>query len=187
MVHAQCRQKLSLAYLLAASPLRHQPIHSLILGAKFHGLQSAALILAHLCIQSLDRPHLAEVINPRTTLCAPIPMHTIKENYRGYNQASLMAREIAKKLHLTYADLLTCRRPIRDQMKLPKLERFKNLSHAFTAAIPIPEKIQTILLVDDVITTGATMISAATTLSQTILRPLTIIGVAAAYNDSRNY
>jgi len=98
-----------------------------------------------------------------------------------------MAQEIAKKLHLTYADVLTCIRPTRDQMKLPRFERFKNLSHAFTATATIPEHIQTILLVDDVITTGATMVSAATTLSQTTPRHLTIIGIAAAYNDSQNY
>ena len=98
-----------------------------------------------------------EIENP---LCVPVPLHWTRLFTRTYNQAALLAREIAKQKGWTYAP--TCllrRRRTPSQGYLSKKERIKNVGRAFV--VPQGKKLQiadkTILLIDDVFTTGATL------------------------------
>lgn len=89
----------------------------------------------------------------------PIPMHPAKLARRGFNQSVLLARSFARASGLRMEALLVKTRDTAPQSSLPRDERGKNLRGAFRAAGPLEER--SVVLVDDVCTTGATLRAAA--------------------------
>lgn len=87
----------------------------------------------------------------------PVPLHRLKYLKRGYNQAELIAKELAKQTGLLVDSklLLRCRKT-RAMKELNDEERVKNLQNAFKLSENIV-KYKRVLLVDDIYTTGATM------------------------------
>ncbi len=99
----------------------------------------------------------AEGLDP--DLVTPVPMYKKKERRRGYNQASLLAKSISRHLNKPYyPDLLirVCGTP--PMSGLNAAQRKKNVEGVFTAAKWVQKIIygKTVLLVDDIFTTGST-------------------------------
>ncbi len=91
----------------------------------------------------------------------PIPIHRKRLIKRGYNQALLLAREISKHCGVPVMEKLLLRRRNTAPLKLlSPLERQKNLKNAFIVR-QNSVKLKTIILIDDIYTTGATMDEAA--------------------------
>lgn len=88
----------------------------------------------------------------------PVPLHAGRLRERGFNQSLLIARELSRltSLPLIY-DRLKRTRDTGQQVGLKALERKKNVTGAFTLVEPGLFKGKKVLLVDDVITTGATL------------------------------
>ena len=94
-----------------------------------------------------------------------VPLHAGKRRDRGYNQAALLAAELARRLDRPYpADVLVRTRATPTQTRLHAAERRKNVRAAFAVRGPEWVRGRTILLVDDVMTTGATLSEVAATL-----------------------
>ncbi|MPM54252.1 hypothetical protein SDC9_101027 [bioreactor metagenome] len=96
----------------------------------------------------------------------PVPISRSKRRERGYNQAGLIAYPISLAFDTPYSDnLLSRKSEVKSQVGLAREERFKNLHNAFqgNSAKLINKKV---LLVDDVTTTGATIISCAKALQE---------------------
>jgi competence protein ComFC len=91
----------------------------------------------------------------------PVPLHRSPLMRRGFNQAELLARGVAREIKAPVADTIQVARRTRDQVELSAPERWANVSDAFRAKDHI---CGTVLLVDDVFTTGATMSACAETL-----------------------
>lgn len=90
----------------------------------------------------------------------PIPVHYGRLCRRGYNQAGLLAAELGNHTGLPVMEkLLYRKRMTMAQKNLDPLQRRKNLNHAFYTPEKIPYR--TILLVDDIFTTGSTVDAAA--------------------------
>lgn len=88
-------------------------------------------------------------------LVVPAPMHPRRERRRGYNQAELLSRALARKLDLPHAAALEKTRRTRQQARLNMQQRHKNLQGSMRARGDVAGR--TILLVDDVYTSGATL------------------------------
>lgn len=94
----------------------------------------------------------------------PIPLHFIRQFTRGYNQSQLLADAVS---HLTG---IPCRQPLRrkyfrsNQSKRNRTDRHKALAGSFILKSPESIKNRRILLIDDVLTTGATLHAATKTL-----------------------
>lgn len=87
-----------------------------------------------------------------------IPMHKRKEAVRGYNQARLLAKYISSKLQIPLIDDNLIKHKItKEQSHSNKLERSTNLKDSFRIKDSTQIKNTHILLIDDIITTGATM------------------------------
>lgn len=87
----------------------------------------------------------------------PIPIHKKRENLRGYNQAFLIAKVFAKELKLPiYHKLIVREKETMAQKKLNYIERQNNLKKAFKIC-QNDVKLDTIILIDDIYTTGATI------------------------------
>ncbi|MBI4142992.1 ComF family protein [Candidatus Uhrbacteria bacterium] len=95
-------------------------------------------------------------------LVVPVPLHWYREAERGFNQSERITRMIAAYIPgATVAEVLVRRRATPAQAMQKRDERAKNVADAFTYAHPDAVRGHPVLLVDDVITTGATMSACA--------------------------
>lgn len=131
--------------------LYRDPVSQMIGGLKFNGRLHYGRVLGDLLVRSLQARAL-----PRPELLLPVPLHPERIRARGYNQALEIARWVARPLELPI-DSGSCRR-IRAtvaQSDLPLDERRRNLRGAFALARPLPAR--HVALLDDVVTSGATV------------------------------
>jgi competence protein ComFC len=88
----------------------------------------------------------------------PVPLHFERERERGYNQADLIAKPLARRLGLPYRAVLLMRtRPRPDKQVLSLSERWESVRGAFATRPGSQVDKLRVLLVDDVVTTGATL------------------------------
>lgn len=124
-------------------PLR-EAIHHL----KFGGREDLALMLGERLGAEIQAPY---------DFLVPVPLHRSRLRERGYNQAELVAFGMRKTRHIPVCVRTLVRlRDTGHQAKLDRASRHHNLDGAFGIRAPVPWKGKTILLVDDVLTTGAT-------------------------------
>ena len=133
---------------------------------KFHGVADLASELG---------AALAEGVGPGEVL-VPVPLHPRRERARGYNQAALLARAAARR-HAKVAPRLIRVRATPTQVGLGARERRRNVAGAFAIAGAPPP---TAILVDDVMTTGATLLECARTLRNAGTRTVAALVVAHA-------
>ncbi len=98
----------------------------------------------------------------RAEVVVPIPMHWLRRTWRGFNSTEVLAAQLARRLRLPMAGhLLRRTRATEPQADLPRLRRFKNVRGAFRVAAHRDLTGARVLLVDDIMTTGATSSEAA--------------------------
>jgi len=137
--------------------------------ARSYGLYKAGLVRAIVLlkferIEPLGRwfaGRLAEVARREglaVDVVVPVPLHRQRERERGYNQADLIARPLARKLGLPYRAVLLMRtKPRPDKHILSVEERWDSVRGAFATRPGTQVDNLRVLLVDDVMTTGATL------------------------------
>jgi ComF family protein len=132
-----------------------EPLESVIKRYKYEGLHALAKPLGNMMAQKWPEwAHTPDMI-------VPIPLHVQRLRSRGFNQAQLLAFQLGPVVGIEVNDrVLRRERRTKPQVDLSPNERKKNVQQAFKAE-PGPVKGTKILLIDDVFTTGATMISAA--------------------------
>ncbi len=110
----------------------------------------------------------------------PVPLHPAKRIERGFNQSEQLALGLAPALGVPVADLIRRTRHTPSQTGLDIDGRRRNLADAFALAVP-PETVRdrSLLLVDDVLTTGATLAACARILFAAGAESVAIATVAA--------
>jgi ComF family protein len=101
-------------------------------------------------------------------LVTHVPVHEARARARGYDQAALIARVAARHLGLPYATLVTRERATTAQFDLDRSDRAANVAGAFVAGSGRNDRLvgRWVLLVDDVVTTGATLAACAEALER---------------------
>jgi ComF family protein len=125
---------------------------------KYGGGRRLAGPLAEMALPALRR--LLTVTGP--AILVPVPLHRARERDRGYNQAELLATELARRANVAVWPALIRRRATQRQHGLDRATRVRNLRQAMAlSAVPPPEGVKaggpTVVLVDDILTTGATL------------------------------
>jgi len=98
---------------------------------------------------------------PPVDLVVPVPLHWRRRLSRGFNQAAAIGASFARARHLPCRSLLRRKRATQPQSRLPRARRLANLRHAFALRRRRSLAGLSILLIDDVSTTGATLDAAA--------------------------
>jgi ComF family protein len=106
---------------------------------------------------------LAELVQNETEKLAadvvvPVPLHRQRERERGYNQAALISKPLAKRLRLRHKAVLLMRTRARPDKRILSLEeRWESVRGAFATRPGSQVDNLRVLLIDDVLTTGATL------------------------------
>lgn len=137
-------------------------LRTAVIQFKFHNRRQLREPLARLLAQRLEaEPEPPDGLPLRQLDClVPVPLHPRRKQWRGFDQAHLLAHELSRMIGLPSAVGLARTRPTVPQLQLAPGEREQNVRGAFA---PLAEALQgkRVLLIDDVYTTGATMNQAA--------------------------
>lgn len=128
-------------------------IRQAILLFKYGGRLSLGRHLGRLMVEVADR-----LLDPREfDLLIPVPLHPKREQERGFNQATLLAKEVGRGCGLPVGRRLLRRVRATEAQRGARKEREANVKGAFR--VDRPEKVngRRVLLIDDVFTTGATV------------------------------
>lgn len=167
----RCRRRTELTGIMIATHYESGPVRELVHKLKYGGLTDLAGILSWILFQAAVRKQWKEWV------VVPIPLHPSKFASRGFNQADLLARRLAKYLAVTYRPKWLRRvRATETQTELTRIYRQANVYKAFMARADLRGK--KILLVDDVMTTGATLEAAAQALKDAGARQIWGVVVA---------
>lgn len=163
----------SLDRLIWAVPYSNPLVKELIRIFKYHYIKELAKPLSQFLIAQCGRSYL-----PHNAVIVPVPLHKRKLRERGYNQAELLAKEVAEHFSLPLETNVLIRKKYTPQQarKKNEQERREALKDAFEIAPDFMEKCvnqgknllseKNVILVDDVFTTGSTLCEAAKVLKR---------------------
>lgn len=118
---------------------------------------------------------------PKPDLVLPVPIHRQKLRRRGYNQSTVFGSSFAKKLEVSFYDqVLVKRKTSESQTGKGREERVQNVHKVFEVVQPELITGKKVLLVDDVITTGATLESCILEISRFQPAAVSVLLLAAA-------
>ena len=154
------------------------PYRHILYNLKYEGRIDVGRYFGRMLGTKLARsPHFRDV-----DCVIPVPLHWTRKWKRGYNQAEIIAQEVATALGARLeCNILRRRRRTKTQTKLDIKGKATNVSGAFVALPPkpgtVPAPIRHVVLIDDVLTTGSTLMACFTAL-RTVFPPEVRISVA---------
>ncbi len=160
--------------------LKKGKTQNLIHNLKYKGKKEVGIILGKMLGRTLLKSELYQNID----LIIPIPLHIKKEIRRGFNQSDVFAQGLSEAMEIPWSkDVLERKFFTETQTQKSRIERFQNVIKAFH--IKQPEKIKNkhILLVDDVLTTGATLEAGAIKILEVENTKVSMATIAFAKND----
>jgi ComF family protein len=148
------------------------PLRRMVHVMKYERVESLAAPLGAMALRALPRemPH---------DLVVAMPMHWFRRYQRGFNQAELLARVVASRLGLPLAAPVA-RRWCTRQSGLTLAERRRNVGTSFQVRRPLEVSGKRVLLVDDVLTTGATAAACGRELKRAGAAHVTLLTLARA-------
>lgn len=156
--------------------LSRGPVREVIHRLKYDGVPAMRLPLARLMLPALQDPRLADA----SWLLVPVPLHPRKFREREFNQSAELTRTLAKSAGLSWCHALRRVRYTHSQAGLDREGRLKNLRGAFRVRRLASRRLRDrdVLLIDDVLTTGATAHECALTLKKGGARRVAVLTVA---------
>jgi ComF family protein len=151
-------------------------LSGLIQGLKFHNRRNLVEFLVSLLADAFFETWVRDDFD----LIVPVPLHKKRKRRRGYNQSALLAQSLALRLAIPQTRALERIRATPPQVGLSDSQRIKNVRNAFRAENPQQLKEKRILLIDDVMTTGATAASATKALLDGGAAKVSVLTVARA-------
>jgi len=147
---------LEFSFLFAKSTLKNTAKNrQLVISYKYGKRHHLVRVLAKFCNEELEQnTHFTDLKAP---VLMPVPLHWRRKFSRGFNQAELLCKELSRLSGVPWRMLLKRHRYTTTQTRLSRGERLKNLGGAFSVNKKIKDAgFRSIIIVDDVFTTGST-------------------------------
>ncbi|MCZ4224385.1 ComF family protein [Pedobacter rhodius] len=136
-------------------------VQNLIHNLKYNNKTDVGVMLGNLLGERLKASPLYENVD----LIVPVPLHQKKLRSRGYNQSTFIAAGASEKMDINFSEAILIRNIATEtQTKKSRYNRYENMKAVFKIQNPGKIKDKHILLIDDVVTTGATLEACASAL-----------------------
>jgi ComF family protein len=130
-----------------------RPLQQAVIGLKYRHVRR----VAQWATRELVARQKSRILELSPSALVPVPLHSGREYFRGFNQAELLAEHLGEMLDLDVrCDLAVRKKHRRVQSRLSAERRFKNVRGVFQS-LAVEDKVDRILIVDDVVTSGATV------------------------------
>ncbi len=149
-VHSDCKDSTYLDGLIYVV-LYDGAIKTMIKDVKYHFYYDILNEISEIMADHISKYNFDKI------LYTSVPLHWKKKNYRGFNQAELLSRKVAKRTKKEYSELLIRKRNTIAQASLGREDRENNLKEVFDYVGEWNLNERSIILVDDVFTTGSTL------------------------------
>jgi ComF family protein len=171
-----CQRKTPLKGIIAVGRWESILLRQIIYEYKYRFIKELSKILGLFAINYITNIHKHSYINDinsktlinNDTILIPVPLHLKRFQWRGFNQSELLANEISEYFNVPVSNILTRTRNTLPQAEIKKqTERRKNAFEAFSlspSAVGNELKNKTVVIIDDVCTTGSTLEECAKTL-----------------------
>jgi len=179
-IHPKCAGKFRLDGLVVACNYKG-PIKFAVRKVKYKWVYDIEKVLVDLLASQIWKFDL-----PQKSILVPIPLHKKRKNWRGFNQAEILAKTLSKKFNVSYSDSLIRTIDTKTQVGLTRDERKDNVKGAFSLRLSRHPELDSgsrlrdknVILVDDVYTSGATMMEASKVLKKAAAKNVWAMAVA---------
>lgn len=165
-----CKNSSYIDQLLAVTDYKNPLIQKLIKTLKYRYVKDVGLSLSLIMEKYIHWLSKEKKLNFTTNnpILIPVPLHYLRLNQRGFNQSEIIARQLADNYLLdTDANILIRTKNSKPQADIKdEQNRFSNIGEIFKVTAPEKIKDRTIILIDDVCTTGATLNQATKALKE---------------------
>ena len=165
LTHPHCQSPHTADGLISVYDYHDEKVSNILIKGKYSFLpdvyKQLGIILAD--VIKKDFPFLLESGIYHLT---PIPLHWMRQRWRGFNQSEILAQSLAQNLDSSCINVLVRCRFTKTQKNLKKPERIKNLESAFKLNQDTDVSNRNFILIDDVTTTGSTLHEAAKVLKR---------------------
>ncbi|WP_375443303.1 ComF family protein [uncultured Fibrella sp.] len=152
-------------------------VQRLIHQLKYRGKRDLGFQLGRWCGQELME---LKGIPTQADMLIPVPIHPRRRQQRGYNQSEWIADGLSQSLGIvSRTDVMERTQFVASQTRKNRIERWKNVADVFQVTKPIAVRGQHVIVIDDVLTTGATLEACVTQLRAAGATTVGIITIAA--------
>lgn len=178
----ECERWPSILIAARSACLLHPPADTLVHQLKYRGWKALGTVMGQR-MAALALPESAR----EAACCVPVPTTRVRYRQRGYNQAELLARAFAAATGREVRRMLERTRGAPSQTTLQPVARGANVAGAFRVPASETRSLQGahLLLIDDILTTGATAVECARTLDAAGARCITLVTFARALDARR--
>jgi ComF family protein len=156
------------------------PLAQAIRRFKYHSQMVLGKPLGALMVEALEGAAGRDLDPATVDVVCPVPLHESRLRDRGFNQSELLAESVAVAIERPLKHLLERTRPTLPQVDLPAASRAQNVRDAFAVRLEEVIASQRVLLIDDLFTTGATLLECARILRRAEAEEVRVLTLARA-------
>lgn len=177
LTHPKCQSPHTADQLICVYDYNNEIVSKLIIRGKYYFIPDIFRLFGEIMAPRLKADYPSSTKSGEAIL-TPIPLHRWRQRWRGFNQAEVLSQSLAENLNLETLPLLKRSKFTKTQKDLKKDERQKNTANAFCLLPKVSLKNRRIILIDDVTTTGSTLLEAAKVLKRNGAGKITCLTIA---------